>query len=124
MAVTGIAAALAGPLVLGSQGRPCFPCRIDKSPATPHGFKDATCDANGLRDVWRSHPGPLVGLATGEASGTDTLDLDREYPEAAACSWTFRSRKPGCSRSVRPLASGYKSDYIEFTKCRSAVAGA
>jgi hypothetical protein len=101
----GIAAALTAALALGSQGRPCFPCRIDKRPATPHGFKDATYDANRLRDLWRSYPGPLVGLATGEASGIDALDLDKGHPEAAAWWAENRNRLPK-TRTHRTRSGG------------------
>jgi len=102
---TGIAAALTAALALGSEGRPCFPCRIDKSPATPHGFKDATADAKGLRDLWRSHPGPLVGVATGEISGIDALDLDKGHPEATVWWGQQRNRLPK-TRTHRTRSGG------------------
>ena len=46
----GISPSLTSALTLGERGLPCFPCRADKRPATPRGFKDATCDRNVLRD--------------------------------------------------------------------------
>jgi hypothetical protein len=102
---TGIGAALTAALALGREGRPCFPCRIDKSPATPHGFKDATCDANGLRDLWRSHPGPLVGLATGEISGIDALDIDAPRHVEATAWWQVIRRRLAPTR-VHATRSG------------------
>jgi hypothetical protein len=65
-----------------SLGLPAFPCRRDKAPACPHGFRDATVDPCGLGELWRLYPGPLVGVPTGEASGLDALDLDKKHPEA------------------------------------------
>jgi hypothetical protein len=48
---------------------PIFPCNAAKEPLTEHGFKDARRGAN-----WKGWP--LVGFATGAASGIDVLDID------------------------------------------------
>ena len=66
-------------LSLAKTGLPCFPCRADKRPATPRGFIDATCDQHQLRELWVRHPGPLVGMPTGEISGLDVLDIDPRH---------------------------------------------
>jgi len=46
-----------------------FPCALDKTPLTPHGFKDArrNLDCSGA---------PLVGIASGAINGIDCLDID------------------------------------------------
>jgi hypothetical protein len=59
-----------------------FPCREDKRPATLSGFKDAVSDPSAVADLWRRYPGPLIGIATGEASGIDVLDIDMKHGEA------------------------------------------
>jgi hypothetical protein len=56
---TSIAAALRKALVLLSEGRSCFLRRTNKRPTTPRGFKEATCDPNGLCALWRRHPRPI-----------------------------------------------------------------
>jgi Bifunctional DNA primase/polymerase, N-terminal len=69
-------AALDEALALAAQGLACFPCRKDKSPATPRGFHDASCDQQVVQQQWHCHPAPLVGVLTGEVSGVDVLDID------------------------------------------------
>jgi hypothetical protein len=71
--------ALAAALALGERGFPCFPCASTKVPATPHGFKDASRDREVLEQLWQRHPGPLVGVVTGERSGMSVLDIDPRH---------------------------------------------
>jgi hypothetical protein len=70
-------------------GYAVFPCRHDKRPACPHGFKDATSDPVEVRPLWRRYPGPLIGVATGVASGVAILDIDIKSSEARA--WWFEN---------------------------------
>jgi hypothetical protein len=65
-------------------GYTVFPCREDKRPATPHGFKDASKDPAAITDLWRAHPGPLIGIACGDYSGLSVLDVDVEHNSARA----------------------------------------
>jgi len=76
------ARALIAACTLGSMGFACFPCRGDKTPATPHGFKQAVKEREAIEDLWRRHPGELVGVATGEMSGVSALDIDKKHREA------------------------------------------
>lgn len=59
------------------RGKPTFPCRSDKAPATPNGFKDASVDPERLADLWRQYPGQKMGMPTGGRSGVLVVDEDR-----------------------------------------------
>ena len=54
--------------------------RQDKTPATPHGCKDASCDAARLRAWWHENPHANVGVATGDIL---VLDFDMHKPDFA-----------------------------------------
>jgi Bifunctional DNA primase/polymerase, N-terminal len=70
-------------LALAAADIPVFPCAADKRPTCPHGFKDATCEPSAVATLWRDHPGPLIGVPTGAASGIFVLDIDSaKHPEA------------------------------------------
>ena len=76
-------------LDLARGGLPVFPCRRDKKPTTPHGFLDASTAPDIVRRLWLLHPGPLIGVPTGPASGLFVVDVDSpRHPEAAA--WLAR----------------------------------
>jgi hypothetical protein len=63
-------------------GYAVFPCRNDKRPACPHGFKQAAHEPAAIAELWRRWPGPLIGIATGPQSGIVVLDCDRKHAEA------------------------------------------
>jgi hypothetical protein len=75
----GTNASLLQALALMNRGLPCFFCRGDKRPATPRGFKDATCDRKVVHELWRRYPGPLIGIPTGEISVLAVLDIDPRH---------------------------------------------
>lgn len=47
-----------------------------KHPRTPHGFKDATADADSIRQWWTKWPEANIGIATGRDSGLVVVDVD------------------------------------------------
>lgn len=74
MNLPDLASAAAG---LARQGIPVFPCHADKSPATQHGFKNATCDPHVAARIFRAtRNAALIGVPTGLASGLTVVDVD------------------------------------------------
>jgi Bifunctional DNA primase/polymerase, N-terminal len=79
-------------------GYAVFPCRLpDKTPTTPHGFLDATSDETAVANLWRRYPGPLIGIATGERSGVDVLDVDAGRCPADANPKVIAKREAACA---------------------------
>jgi bifunctional DNA primase/polymerase-like protein len=63
-----------------------FPQRLTrdgkKVPTTPNGFYDASKDPDAIKRLWREHPGPLIGIATGARSGVSVVDIDQKHRPA------------------------------------------
>jgi hypothetical protein len=59
------------------KGIPVFPCKLNKTPFTRHGFKDATTDPKEISQMWeRYRDVPCIGVPTGEASDLLVIDVD------------------------------------------------
>jgi hypothetical protein len=99
------ACSLGNALTLVAEGRPCFPCGLGKRPTSPHGFLNASTDPVALRKLWEKYPGQLVGIRTGDASGIDVLDLDRQHPEALHW-WTVHRNRLPLTRTHRTRSGG------------------
>ena len=66
-------------LECAARGWPVFPCQPGrKTPATRHGYLDATTDRAQISE-WLARPGPNLAVATG-APGPDILDIDTRGP--------------------------------------------
>lgn len=53
-----------------------FPCKRDKTPMTPNGFKNASSDTEQIKVWWTEHPEASIGLVCGEEAGVWVLDID------------------------------------------------
>ena len=82
-----------------------FPVRLDKKPACERGFLEASDDPGRVEELWRRYPAPLIGVATGEASGVDVLDIDVKHDEALAW-WTANERRTPSTRTYRTRSGG------------------
>lgn len=73
-----MAPSLAGAAVwYAERGHLVFPLRPgDKTPATRHGFKDASLNPDTIRDWWTENPTYNIGLSTGHLF--DVIDIDGE----------------------------------------------
>ena len=70
-------------LTLARVGKPVFPCLADrKEPATPNGFKDATCNEQTIRAWWAENPAFNVALSPGDC-GWLVVDLDKDKKTGA-----------------------------------------
>jgi hypothetical protein len=92
-------------VVADTLGLPVFPCCAEKRPTCPHGFQAATRDPDAIRNLWRRHPGALIGVPTGVASGIDVLDID---PRHGGHLWLDRNadRLPA-TRTHRTRSAGW-----------------
>ena len=67
-------------LAYAARGWPVFPCSAgQKTPATPHGHRDATTDPAQITAWFTRHPHWNLAIATG-APGPDVLDVDQHGP--------------------------------------------
>jgi hypothetical protein len=84
-------------LALGyaQKGWPVFPCQPGKkTPATPHGYLDATTDFRQIREWFSRHPDWNLAVATG-APGPDVLDVDHHGPAGSGYPAFQRLRDAG-----------------------------
>ena len=84
---------LAQAMECARRGWPVFPCAPGKkTPATSHGYLDATTDPDQIIDWFRYLPYPNLAVATG-APGPDILDIDDRGPAGNGYSALERLRK-------------------------------
>jgi len=67
-------------MVCAERGWPVFPCQPGKkTPATRHGYLDATTDPDQVSEWFSHHPERNLAIATG-TPGPDVLDVDQRGP--------------------------------------------
>jgi hypothetical protein len=82
-------------LACAGRGWPVFPCQPgQKTPATPHGYLDATTDRDQVTEWFDGHPERNLAVATG-APGPDVLDIDSRGPAASGFPALARLRDAG-----------------------------
>jgi hypothetical protein len=92
-------------LDLTREGYKAFFCKPDKSPTCPDGFYSASDDPGTLFDLWWRHPGPLVAIATGTASGVDIVDVDVKHL-AARVWWRLNGDRLPATRTHATRGGG------------------
>jgi hypothetical protein len=79
-----------------ARGWQVFPCRPRaKTPATAHGFKDATADAVRISAYWRRRPDANIAMATGASSGVFVIDVDVKNGAGGEARWHDLCRAHG-----------------------------
>jgi hypothetical protein len=89
---------------------PVFPCGDDKAPCISkregrNGFHDATTDPAQIVRLFSHSRAALIGIPTGEISGTDVLDIDVKH-EIAAKWWTVASKRAPSTRTYQTRSGG------------------
>ena len=97
-------------LEYAAQGWPVFPCHPGrKTPATPHGYLDATTGPDQITEWFARHPDRNLAIATG-APGPDVLDIDQHGPAGNGFAALGRLRAAGLldgiAASVRTPSGG------------------
>jgi hypothetical protein len=110
-----------------------FPCTPGgKTPLTPHGFHDATVDAEQINRWWATHPQANIATPTGRApvtggiAGSDVLDVD---VRADGHGWdAFHTLRragllDGWTRVVRTPSGGLHLHYPGTTQRNGSLRG-
>jgi hypothetical protein len=92
-------------LQLAEAGFATFPCNRNKAPACPHGFHDASTDADVICALWSRHHGELVGVATDAVSDLAVLDIDAKHADAHVWWAKHRDQLP-TTRTIRTRSGG------------------
>jgi hypothetical protein len=109
---------------------PVLPCRLtadgQKVPARPKhlggsGFRDATTDPDRIAWLWQYFPGELIGIASGERSGIDLLDVDSAKHEAASAWWCDNCSRLPTTRAYRSLSGGLHLFFQHATGVRCST---
>ena len=106
-------------------GVPVLPCRQDKSPATKHGFKDASDDPETIEKLF-SHPeAAFVAMPSGPTSGISVLDIDVAKDDDPASGFDWLDANRGLipqTRTAQTPSGGlhYYFRHVEGLRCSNS----
>lgn len=93
-----------------SMGRYVFPCKLDKTPYTPHGCKDATTDPSIIRKWWQIWPDAQVGIFC-EPSALIVFDFDNIDTYNA-----LKAEKPELFEHTLVVTTGRGGKHVYYKK--------
>lgn len=90
-----------------SQGFKVFPVKLDKTPYTPHGLRDATQTVQGVREYWTKYPDAGIGIVT-----DDSVVLDFDAKSGGLDSLQVIEKKYGLPLTRVHITGGRGFHYI------------
>jgi Bifunctional DNA primase/polymerase, N-terminal len=82
-----------------------FPVGENKRPLLKAWPDHASTDPAAIAALWRTHPGPLIGIVTGSRSGISVVDIDIKH-DAALWWWRDNNRRLLPTRTFRTRSGG------------------
>jgi hypothetical protein len=80
-----------------------FPCRSDKTPACPNGFKDATCNPEEVEALFSTQNASAIGVPTGQVNGIVAIDIDvKKGKNGLDWYWKNQHRLPNTKQHLTP----------------------
>ena len=104
----------------GRTGWKLIPVQESKQPRVKGWDKLATSDPEELRKLWRRFPDPLIGIATGVASGVWVLDIDVKH-QTAIDWWQAHNHLLLPTRAYRTRSGGFHCYYTGADGLRNSV---
>jgi hypothetical protein len=85
--------------------------KVEKLPTIDRWPERASSDAREIAKLWAERPGDLIGIATGQRSNLDVLDLDKKHNTAIAW-WRVNHDRLPPTRTFGTVSGGMHLHYL------------